>query len=259
MSSRQTGFFLCDFRSGGCWVEYMKNFEMGLVVAILTIGAAMLIVIQYEAQIKLRAENESLRQQLAQLKADNESLSNRLAATGDSKSLSSAQLNELLKLRGEVGILKNQLATAPKIQAQTTVHVDQANQPADLLEQQKQTARAKAGDAHIYLSAFMDYATSHNGQFPTNWDQIRDKYNNAPGLTGTNDFEIVYQGLLNWNTLGTNLGSTILIREYLAWPTYDGKWGKVYGFADGHSEPIILSDGNFTAWEQQHIVSSPNQ
>ena len=60
---------------------------MGLVVAILTIGAAMLIVIQYEAQIKLRAENESLRQQLAQLKADNESLSNRLAAAGNSHSL----------------------------------------------------------------------------------------------------------------------------------------------------------------------------
>jgi uncharacterized protein YlxW (UPF0749 family) len=83
----------------------MKNFKMGLVVAILTIGAAMLIVIQYEAQIKLRAENESLRQPLAQLKADNESLSNRLAAAGNSKSLSDEQFNELLKLRGDVGML----------------------------------------------------------------------------------------------------------------------------------------------------------
>ena len=222
-------------------------------------GAATTLVVQHQTQQKQRADNESLTQQLAQLKTDNESLSNRLVTAGDSKSLTDKQLNELLKLRGEVGTLKNQLATAAKIQAQTTVHVDRANQPADLLEQQKRTIQAKAGDAHIYLSAFMDYADSHNGQFPTNWDQIRDKYNNAPGLTGTNDFEIVYQGPLNWNTLGTNLESTILIREYLAWPTYDGKWGKVYGFANGSSEPIILSDGNFTAWEQQHIVSSPNQ
>jgi len=236
----------------------MTKLKLG-ISALVVAGATTALVVQHQTQQKLRAENESLTQQLAQLKTDNESLSNRLAATGDSKSLTDEQFNELLKLRGEMGILKNQLATAAKIQAQTTVHVDQANQPADLLEQQKQTARAKAGDAHIYLSAFMDYANSHNGQFPTNWDQIRDKYNNAPGLTGTNDFEIVYQGPLNWNTLRTNLGSTMLIREYLAWPTYDGKWGKVYGFADGHSEPIILSDGNFTAWEQQHIVSSANQ
>jgi hypothetical protein len=110
MSSRQTGFFLCDFRFGGCWIEYMKNFKMGLVVAILTIGAAMLIVIQYEAQIKLRAENESLRQQLAQLKADNENPSNRAAQTRNSQLLPNDQLNELLRLRGEVGVLRSQLA-----------------------------------------------------------------------------------------------------------------------------------------------------
>jgi len=91
----------------------MKNFKMGLVVAILTIGAAMLIVIQYEAQIKLRAENESLRQQLAQLKADNESLSNRLATAGNSHSLADDQLNELLKLRGEATRLRADVEFAP--------------------------------------------------------------------------------------------------------------------------------------------------
>jgi len=79
---------------------------MGLVVAILTIGAAMLIMIQYEAQIKLRAENESLRQQMTQLQTDNESLSNRLAAAGNSHSLADDQLNELLKLRGEATRLR---------------------------------------------------------------------------------------------------------------------------------------------------------
>jgi hypothetical protein len=59
-------------------------------------------VVQHQAQEKLRAENESLTQQIAQLKTDNESLSNRLAAVGDSKSLTDEQLNELLRLRSEV-------------------------------------------------------------------------------------------------------------------------------------------------------------
>jgi hypothetical protein len=88
----------------------MKNFKMGLVVAILTIGAAMLIVIQYEAQIKLRAENESLTQQLIQLRADNENPSNRAAQTRNSQLLPNDQFNELLRLRGEVGVLHKQLA-----------------------------------------------------------------------------------------------------------------------------------------------------
>ncbi len=241
------------------------QFKLG-ISALVVAGAATTLVVQHQAQNRLREENDSLRGQIAQLQADNASLSNRLSEAGQAKSLTEEQMNELLKLRGEVGLLRQQTNELGKLrqenrqlQAQTISRTIQPGEPADPLEQQKQTIRVKAVDAHIYLSAFMNYANSHNGQFPTNWDQISDKYKNAPGLTGTNDFEIVYQGPLNWNTLGTNLGSTILIREYLAWPTYDGKWGKVYGFADGHSEPIILSDGNFTAWEQQHTVPPPNQ
>jgi RNA polymerase sigma factor (sigma-70 family) len=245
--------------------KIMTMTQLKLGIGTLAVaGAATAMVMQHQAQTKLRHEGESLRQQIAQLQTNNESLSNRLAEAGDAKSLPQEQFNELLKLRGEVGTLKNQLATAEKLQAQaetraqTTAPANQEKQPADLLEQQKRAIGAKGGDAHIYLSAFMDYANGHNGQFPTNWDQIRDKIN-TPGQTGTNQFEIVYQGQLNFNTLRPNLHSTILIREYLAWPTSDGKWAKEYGFADGHAEPVILSDGNFTAWEQQHTVPPPNQ
>jgi len=52
------------------------------VVGILLAAAAIALVIQNQAQVKLRAENESLRQQLdqlARLQADNETLSNSLA------------------------------------------------------------------------------------------------------------------------------------------------------------------------------------
>ena len=189
----------------------MAKLKLGISTLVVA-GAATAFVVQHQSQTKLRDEGESLRQQIAQLQANNESLSNRLAEAGDAKSLPQGQINELLKLRGEVGTLKNQLATAEKLQAQaetraqTTAPANQEKQPADLLEQQKRTIGAKGGDAHIYLSAFMDYANSHDGQFPTNWDQIRDKFNNAPGLTGTNQFEIVYQGQLNFNTLRPNLG-----------------------------------------------------
>src|ERR1035437_4576161 len=69
--------------------------------ALVVAGAATAFVIQHQAQEKLRADNQALTQQLAQLQTDNESLSNRLATTGESKSLSDDKLNELLKLRGK--------------------------------------------------------------------------------------------------------------------------------------------------------------
>jgi RNA polymerase sigma factor (sigma-70 family) len=63
----------------------------------------------------LQGQNQTLQQQqatltgqIAQLKSDNEGLSNRVAQAGRSPSLSSERLRELLKLRGEVGVLRRQ-------------------------------------------------------------------------------------------------------------------------------------------------------
>ena len=80
--------------------------------ALVVAGATTAFVIQHQAQEKLRADNEALTQQLAQLQTNNESLSNRLAAAGDSKSLSDEQFNELLKLRGEVTQLQGKVSQA---------------------------------------------------------------------------------------------------------------------------------------------------
>jgi RNA polymerase sigma factor (sigma-70 family) len=84
------------------------------ISALVVAGAATALVVQHQAQEKLREANESLAQEIAQLQTDNEILSNRLAAIGDSKSLSDAEFNELLKLRGEVGRLRHQQNNLPE-------------------------------------------------------------------------------------------------------------------------------------------------
>jgi RNA polymerase sigma factor (sigma-70 family) len=86
--------------------------------ALVVAGATTAFVIQHQAQEKLRAENESLHQQIAQLQTDNENFSNRLAEIGDAKKLSDDQFNELLKLRGEVTQLRGDasLANDPFVQ-----------------------------------------------------------------------------------------------------------------------------------------------
>jgi RNA polymerase sigma factor (sigma-70 family) len=76
--------------------------------AIVIAGAVTAFVFQQQNQTKLRGENESLQQQIAQLQTDNANLSNRIAAIGEANKLPEMQFNELLKLRGEVGVLHRQ-------------------------------------------------------------------------------------------------------------------------------------------------------
>jgi gas vesicle protein len=85
----------------------MKNFIVGILIVIL-VGTGAALMIQQQARVKLRQENETLRQQLDQLtrlQADNEQLSNRLA---QAMAAAEARTTELLKLRNDVGMLRKQ-------------------------------------------------------------------------------------------------------------------------------------------------------
>jgi RNA polymerase sigma factor (sigma-70 family) len=77
--------------------------------AIVVAGAVTAFVIQQQNQTKLHSENESLQQQIAHLQTNSEIFSNQPANVGDAKKLPDKQFNELLKLRGEVGVLQRQL------------------------------------------------------------------------------------------------------------------------------------------------------
>jgi RNA polymerase sigma factor (sigma-70 family) len=83
--------------------------------ALVVAGAVTAFVIQHQTQNKLRADNESLSQQITQLQTENESFSNQLATAGNSKSLSDEQFSELLKLRGEVTRLRQQQKVLPVV------------------------------------------------------------------------------------------------------------------------------------------------
>ncbi len=76
--------------------------------ALVAAGAATVLVVQHQTQASLRVENESLRQQIAQVKTDDDSAANRPVPAADFTALSGAQSNELLRLRGEVGLLRRQ-------------------------------------------------------------------------------------------------------------------------------------------------------
>jgi RNA polymerase sigma factor (sigma-70 family) len=135
--------------------------------ALVAAGVTTALVVQHQTQTRLREENESLTQQLAQSKVDNHSLSNRLAAANDSKSLTDNQLNELLRLRREIGMLiqqtnglgilqeenhqlRSQLATGPNASV-TKAPPDVA--PQDIFPREKWTYAGYADPKSAFESA----------------------------------------------------------------------------------------------------------
>lgn len=133
--------------------------------AIVVAGAATAFVHQQQMQTKLRAENESLQQQIAQLQTDNENYSNRLTTIDDSKKLSDEQFNELLRLRGEVGVLRRQTNEIGKLQEEnqqlTSALKEDRSLPAskqaphltelELLQQEYQKEETQIGSAQTNL------------------------------------------------------------------------------------------------------------
>lgn len=225
------------------------HIKLGLS-ALVVAGAAAALVVQHQTQTRLANGNESLRQQITQLETDNQSLSNRLAAVGHANALTDEQMNELLRLRGEIGLLRQQTNELGKLQRKLDDLQQSLQQPAG---QQRLIAIYKMNDAKQASLLLQVFADKNNSQFPTNFDQAVSYLGNTNFVQVCNaEFEIIYKGSL---TNIANPSSAIVLQEHEAWPTYDGKWAKVYGFADGHAQLITQPTDDFSSFEQQHSVS----
>jgi RNA polymerase sigma factor (sigma-70 family) len=242
----------------------MTKIKAAVVSAVVVAGLATPLVMSYNSQAKLRSENQSLRDQIAQLgqvASENEQLSNRVKEAEASRV--GAASRELLKLRGEVGALKRQLAESAKAQAQWAQQVAQTNQPATAEDEEKQKAImrqqfiARMGYARNWILAFHMYAEKNEGRFPADFgpaasllsDNAKDET-----LLATNQFEILYHGSIKALTDPANV---IVLRENQSTASPSGGWVRTYGFADGHSEVHKSDDGNFQTWEAQRLVALP--
>src|SRR5262249_43197558 len=139
------------------------------------------LVIQHQAQVKLREENQYLRrrvEQLDQLAAENEQLSNLVAQSKNS--VTGDRMSELLRLRGEVGVLRRQTNELAKLRAEnrrlqaSLANAGENPQKSDedpAAEQRKEEGIAKLNYSKHWLLAFMLYAADNEGRFPASFDQ----------------------------------------------------------------------------------------
>jgi len=236
------------------------------LVGILAIGGlAAAVWLQHGSVVQLKVENQSLRAQLeeaGQLAAENERLSNLVAQAGDSPG--NDQQHELLRLRGEVGMLRNQTNQMARqlregnqrleaaMQARATPAAQTPEEADPAAAQAKQQGIAKLNDARSLVYGLIMAAQANQGRVD-NLAQAAPyvRANPEMALTGTNQFELVYQGLLGDIS---NPASAVVVRETQAAQAPNGTWFRAYGFADGHSEIHTAADGNFGAWEQQHVA-----
>lgn len=92
-----------------------------VVFAFIVIGLGAALVLQYRAMTKLRDENGMFHEQVQQLPGlaeENQRLSNLVAQARQNPPMSKEQFQELLRLRGEVGVLRKQKADGEKLVAE---------------------------------------------------------------------------------------------------------------------------------------------
>jgi RNA polymerase sigma factor (sigma-70 family) len=229
----------------------LTKFKLGVAAAIVVAGVTTSVIVQQQAQARMRAQDELWRrqsEQIAKLKAESEQLGASAVGTGGNN------LEALAKVRAEVAGLRartNALARLPAGRSQTS---SGTKTPLEAIEDSQAMAIAKMNLTRQWNLAAIMYAGDNKGQFPTNFDAAA-AYFSKKGLdTNVNldQFEIVFQGSLESLT---NPSQTIIIREIDAMQTSGGNWAKAYGFADGHSEIHGEPQNDFNTFETKHGVS----
>jgi hypothetical protein len=101
----------------------MSKFALITVTLLVAASAAVTVAIQRRSEKQQLAQTESLKQQadqIAQAAAENERLSHLVARAGTTQSLSAEQLRDLMRLRNEVGQLRNLEGQKAQLEATNT-------------------------------------------------------------------------------------------------------------------------------------------
>jgi RNA polymerase sigma factor (sigma-70 family) len=241
-------------------LKLMSMTKLQLSLGALVVGGlAATVALEHQTQIRTLAENQALRLQLTGLADDNESLSNRLRLVNPARPMADDQLRELLHLRGEVGMLRQQTNLIGSLREK--IRQLQAGTPESAKEQEVAVAkfvehRKDLIDAAKYIGlAVRIYLNDNNNQWPTNFAEIHNELGNQTNLGAGNipldSFEMVNVGKVN-----DAFPQAAQARELIPRQSPMGDWERVYLLSDGSVQMAHSPDGNFDAWEQSNSASS---
>ena len=238
----------------------LTKFSVGLSALVAAVTTTALVV-QHQSQVQLHEQNAALQQQLTEIQTDNASLSNRLTMAVPPDSGTTAEHTELIRLRGEVGVLRRQAGESVRLLAedharlaQAAAKPAQANQISPEMLSQIQSVNTINALKQVGL-AMRIFSGDNANQFPTNFDQMTAELNgttNFPGNIPLDSFELVNAGRVN-----LDYPQMIASRERVPRQRPDGTWERVYLLADGSVQTETSPDGNFDAYEQRQQQYAP--
>jgi RNA polymerase sigma factor (sigma-70 family) len=240
--------------SGVGLFHLMTTAKLKLAVAMtIAAGVAVTVGLQHRETRQLQAAMAALRAQAVAPAAPPVSV--------DATSAGNPQLEELLRLRGEVAQLRRQQPELERLRAENirlrAAPPGRAASPADAdadREAFQQLGMAKMKVAKDWAMAFWLYADANANVLPATFEQARKFYPAADEPSAdadpapAADFEIMFSGAIHQVS---NPASAIVLREKVPF-SGNGRPGlyRTYAFTDGHSEIKYAADGNFEEWEQ---------
>ncbi len=237
-----------------------NTLKVSLVGLLLMASLLACLAIRRASREKLGARDAQLAaqaQRIDALRADNARLA-KISRAPDAAT--TATPDELLRLRAEVQLLKQQVATAEQqaraaSQAAATKAKEPVQHPDEYWTQLRARAEGSLSDAIRLVPALMEYARNHGGQFPASLDQAGQYFPQGLDPDAARKFEIVYTGTMD--AVKDAPGAEVpLVRQRQAWLGPDGtKLERVYGFVGGMCQ-TIESDDNFQSWEAEHLINA---
>ena len=104
--------------------------------------------------------------------------------------------------------------------------------------------------------ALLTYASEHQGQFPSNFEQAL-PFLDADGISpeeraqttqAADQYEILYTGR-SADMTNPPPEAAIILRTKQPWQTSKGTWARAYIFGNGLGMIHTAPDGNFESWE----------
>ena len=233
----------------------MTKLQFGL--SAIVIGSLIATVaVQQQAQRKALQESLALRQQIASLAAENQALANRPAPA---RSLADDQLRELMRLRGEVGLLREKTNVVGKLRQensglQANLQTEKKRVVEEIGRFQALSAKTVNAAKLLGLTALL-LANESNHVYPTNILMISNDLvqGGFPKDFPLETFELVNVGQANRDQWPRG----VFAREAVPRQSPLGGWERIYLLSDGSVQTAAVLDGNFDAWEQDNTDQNP--
>lgn len=201
----------------------------------------------------LRQQNLALEQQKEQWQRERAAAPDPVAvASAPSAPAPTNDNNELLKLRGEVAVLRQQ-SNAANAKARAA----EQKLAAELDAKEQFTAHQEnvINTTKFVGLAMRLFSMNNNGTYPTNVIQLTNSLNTTNFVVaGIDLFSFEYPDV---NGLVPDHPNAVAMRERLARQAPDGTWQRIYGFADGSVQTATSFNGDFSGWEKANTYIPP--